>query len=213
VEVAALSATYNMIHPDPALREAGRSAFAAIAGAAGALGTEIVTVCSGSRDAQDQWRHHPENASPEAWEDFLAEMRRLLDLADRYGITVGVEPEPGNVVSSPARAREMLDLFAHPRLGIVLDPANLFETEAEFRGGAVVDEAVDLLADRIVLAHAKDRTSGGEVVPAGQGIVDFRRFLRRLRQAGFDGAVVTHGLSSAEAPEVARRLRAAMDAS
>ena len=212
VGVAALSATYNMIHPDPAVRDVGRAAFAAIAGAARELGTEVVTVCTGSRDPRDQWRHHPDNATPEAWEEFVAEMRRLLVLADRHGVTIGVEPEPGNVVSSPERARAMLDLFDHPRLGIVLDPANLFETAAGLRGGEVVDAAVDLLADRIVLAHAKDRNGDGEVVPAGQGVVDFRRFLGRLRRAGFDGAVVTHGLSPQEAPEVARRLRAALDA-
>jgi sugar phosphate isomerase/epimerase len=211
VAVAALSATYNMIHPDPGVREAGRAAFAAIATLAQAIGTLVVTACSGSRDPVDQWRHHPDNSGPAAWADFVGEMRLILDLADRHGVAVGVEPEPGNVVSTPAKAMEVLDLFAHPRLGIVLDPANLFESSTEFREGRAIEEAVDLLAGRIVLAHAKDRDAAGRIVPAGQGIVDFPRFLARLRRAGFDGAVVTHGLSDEEAPEAARRLRAALE--
>ena len=48
VGIAAVSATYNMIHPDVAVREAGRAAFEAIAGAARGMGTEIVTVCTGA---------------------------------------------------------------------------------------------------------------------------------------------------------------------
>ncbi len=211
VGLAAVSATYNMIHPDPAAREAGRAAFAAIAGAARAMGTSLVTVCTGSRDAQDQWRHHPDNDRPEAWDDLLAEMRLLLPLAERHGVTIGVEPETANVVSSARRARDLIDALGDGRLGIVLDPANLVETAAEFRGGAVVDEALDLLSDRIVMVHAKDRGADGRVVPAGTGVVDFARLLASLRRAGFSGPVVTHGLSAAEAPGVARVLRGLLD--
>lgn len=211
VGLAAVSATYNMIHPDPGPREAGRTAFAAIAGAARAMGTSLVTVCTGSRDVQDQWRHHPENDRPEAWDDLLAEMRLILPLAERHGVTIGVEPETANVVSSARRARDLIDALGHDRLGVVLDPANLFETAAGFRGGAVVDEALDLLGDRVVMVHAKDRDAGGRVVPAGTGVVDFARLLASLRRQGFDGPVVTHGLSAAEAPGVARALRECLD--
>lgn len=211
VGLAAVSATYNMIHPEPAVRAAGRAAFAAIAGAARAMGTSLVTVCAGSRDAQDQWRRHPDNASPEAWDDLLAEMRLLLPLAERHGITIGVEPEAANVVSSAPRARDLIEALGHERVGIVLDPANLFETAAEFRGGAVVDEALDLLGDRLVMVHAKDRDAQGRVVPAGTGVVDFARLVASLRRRGFEGPLVTHGLAAADAPGVARALRGCLD--
>ncbi len=211
VGLAAVSATYNMIHPDPGLRAAGRAAFEAIAGAARTMGTSLVTVCTGSRDAEDQWRHHPDNDRPEAWDDLLAEMRLLLPIAARHGVDIGVEPETANVVSSARRARDLLDALGHDRLGIVLDPANLFETEREFRGGAVVDEALDLLSDRLVMVHAKDRDAEGRFVPAGSGVVGFPRLLAALGRAGFDGPVVTHGLTAAEAPGVARVLRGCLD--
>ena len=207
VGITAVSATYNMIHPDMRVREAGRAAFEAIAGAARGMGTGLVTVCTGSRDAEDQWRRHPENDSGEAWEEFVAEMRRLVAVAERHGVVIGVEPEMANVVSSAVRAREMLEAFPRAPIGIVLDPANLFEAVAEFRDGVVIDEAVAMLGDRVVMAHAKDRDEQGRFVAAGQGVVDFGRFLGTLGAAGFDGPVVTHGLSAAEAPGVARVLR------
>lgn len=71
----------------------------------------------------------------------------------------------------------------------------------------VIARAVDLLADRIAMAHAKDRHADGSFATAGQGVVDFADFLARLRAAGFDGDLVTHGLAAAEAPGVAAFLR------
>ncbi|MBN9432118.1 MAG: sugar phosphate isomerase/epimerase [Bosea sp.] len=206
--IAALSATYNMIHPDLSVREAGRRAFAALAAAAPAMGTRLLTVCTGSRDAADQWRHHPENASPEAWQALVAEFRILLPVAERHGIVIGVEPELGNVVSSAGKARALLDLFATDRIGIVLDPANLFETEPKPERERRIREAITLLGPDIVLAHAKDRHPDGSFATAGDGVVDFPRFIAELRAVGFDGPLVTHGLDAKDAARVSNFLRA-----
>ncbi|HET6437133.1 MAG TPA: sugar phosphate isomerase/epimerase, partial [Anaeromyxobacter sp.] len=131
----------------------------------------------------------------------------VLALAEAHDLWVGVEPELGNVVSSARRARELLEALQSERLRIVLDPANLFEVAGPDERRWLVEEAVDLLGTRISLAHAKDRDAAGRVVAAGRGVVDFGHFLAALRNAGFDGPLVTHGLSEAEAPEVASRLR------
>jgi sugar phosphate isomerase/epimerase len=138
-------------------------------------------------------------------------MRLLLPLAEKHGVMIGVEPEMANVVSSARHARRMLDLLDHRCLGIVLDPANLFEDKSDFRNGAVIDDAIDLLSDRLVLVHAKDRRADGSVAPFGAGMVDATRFIARLRRVGFDGPLVTHGLSAEEAPGVARLLRRCLD--
>ncbi len=208
VGIAALSATYNMIHPDLAVREAGRASFAALAAAAPRIGTRLLTVCTGSRDASDQWRHHPENDSPAAWQDLVAEFRLLLPIAEQHDLVIGVEPELGNVVSSAPKARQLLDLFASDRIVIVLDPANLFEVAPPERREALVGEAVALLKDNIALAHAKDRHADGSFATAGDGVIDFPHFIAALRSAGFDGPLVTHGLAAADAARVASFLAA-----
>ena len=212
VEIAAVSATYNMIHPDLAKREAGRRAFAAIAGAARRMGAGLLTVCTGSRDPLDQWRHHPDNAGAEAWRDMTQEFERLLEIAERCDIAIGVEPELANVVSSARRARELIDSFRNPRLKIVFDPANLFEIEPPERRKSIIAQAVDLLGGHIALAHAKDRRPDGGFARAGAGVIDFPHYIGALRQAGFDGALIAHGLDAADAPEVAQFLRGALAA-
>jgi sugar phosphate isomerase/epimerase len=203
VGIAAVSGTYNMIHRDKAQRDDGFARLAALIHAAPLMGIRLVTLCTGTRHATDQWAHHPDNAGAEAWRDLLVEMQRAVIVAETSGVDLGIEPELANVIASAPLARRLIDELTSPRLKIVLDPANLFETAPTAARQAIIAEAVDLLADRIVMAHAKDRGADGSFVAAGSGVIDFPHFVRTLRAAGFDGPLVTHGLSEAEAPKVA----------
>ena len=210
VTLIGFSATYNMIHPDPIVRRRGQESLGVIAAAAHAMGVRLLTLCTGTRDPDDQWRGHSENDAPETWRDLLAEMERAIATAEAHDVDLGIEPERANVVSSAARARRLIDEMKSPRLKVVLDPANLFETEHADEKRAIIAEAIDLLADRIVMAHAKDRAADGSFVAAGKGVLDFGHYLRRLTAAGFMGPLVAHGLDRAEAPGVARFLTDAM---
>ncbi|MDE2383545.1 MAG: sugar phosphate isomerase/epimerase [Alphaproteobacteria bacterium] len=212
VSVSAISATYNMLTPDMGQREAGRRAFTAIATQAHRMGTSLITLCTGSRDAADQWRHHPENASADTWADMLREFEFLLPLAEAHDVTLGVEPELGNAVSSAAKARKLLDTFKSPRIKIVFDAANLFEQADARQRQAIIDEAAGLLAGDIIMAHAKDRKADGSFAAAGHGVIDFAAYFTTLRRAGFAGHVITHGLDAAEAPAVAQFLTPQMQA-
>ncbi len=206
VALAAVSATYNMIHPDPAARQRGRGALGAIAAAMPRMSSRVVTLCTGTRDPTDPWRGHADNAGPAAWADLLAEFERVLPLAEAHDLVLAVEPEPANVVGGADAARRLLDTLGSSRVKVVLDAANLIEARPAAEHRAVVERAVDLLGADTVLAHAKDRDASGHVVPAGRGVVDFPLFLGRLRGAGFDGPVVTHGLAADDAPAVAAYL-------
>jgi sugar phosphate isomerase/epimerase len=207
VAIAAVSGTYNMIHPDLAVRADGLARLATMIRAAPLMATRLVTLCTGTRNPTDQWAHHPDNASAAAWRDLLTEMANAAALAEECGVDLGIEPELANVVSSAELARQLIDELASPCIRIVLDPANLFETASAAEASAIVAKAVDILGDRIVMAHAKDRRANVSFAAAGAGVVDFGHFVRSLRHAGFDGPLVTHGLSEAEAPAVAAFLR------
>lgn len=206
VEIAAISATYNMTDPDLAKRAAGRASLIAIAGAAGRMGGRLVTVCTGSKDPADQWRHHPDNDTEAAWAEMVEEFRAIVPVAERHDLLIGVEPELANVVSSPEKARRLLDLFPGGPIRIVFDAANLFEQADAERATAIIEAAADLLGPDIALAHAKDRHANGDFATAGQGVIDWTRYLGALRRAGYGGALITHGLRAADAEAVARFL-------
>lgn len=207
MSLAAVSGTYNMIHPDVAVRQKGLKRLGVLIEACAGLGTGLITLCTGTRDPDDQWRLHPDNNTAEAWRDLLAEMEPALALAEAHGVTLGIEPELANVINSAEKAHRLIQELGSKHLKIILDPANLFEVETLERQRAIVSDAVDLLADHIVMGHAKDRTAAGDFVAAGTGVLDYHHYLRVLKGTGFAGPLVTHGLSAAEAPAAGVFLR------
>jgi len=207
VRIDAVSGTYNMIHPDPAVRTRGLARLRVLAGAR--LPTRLITLCTGTRDPDDQWRAHPGNNDPDAWRDLLEAMNAAAEIAEQYDVDLGIEPELANVLNSAARAKQLIDEIGSNRLKIVLDPANLFEVATAAEQRDIVSAAIDLLADRLAMIHAKDRTADGAFTTAGRGVLDYPHYLTRLKCAGFDGALVTHGLAATEAAGVAVFLRRA----
>ena len=208
VQLIGVSGTYNLLHPDQRRRAHGRRAVAAIAERCPALSIPLVSLCTGTHDPDDKWRHHPQNATPESFAEVLREFEHLIPIAEQYGLLLGVEPETANVINGPERARELLDALQSDRLKIILDPANLFEMAPPNEVRERIVRAVELLGPDIAVAHAKDRTAAGRVVPAGRGAVDFGFLIERLRGVGYGGPLVLHGLSETEVPEAVVHLRA-----
>lgn len=206
IEIAALSATYNMIHPDPDVRRKGLEGLRILAAAAPRLGAPLLTLCTGTLDPEDQWRRHPGNDSAAAWRTLCENMAAALAIAEELGVGLGIEPEHANVVSSAIRAHRLIAEMASPRLRIVLDGANLVEAEPAQEKRAIIAAGIDLLADRIALAHAKDRLADGSFTYAGAGVLDYGHYLECLAQASYQGPVVAHGLAEQDAEGVARFL-------
>lgn len=200
---AALTGCYNMIHPDPAVRAAGRSDLARLIPMAKAVGSPVISLCTGSRTAHDMWLAHPDNDAPEAWRDLVAELEVLLPIAEANGVVLGVETEIANTVNAPRKARQLMDDMGSPSLKINMDGANVFAKGDLARMQAVLDETFALLGPDIVLAHAKDLDRDGEAghLSAGRGKLDYAHYMHLLAGSGFDGAVILHSLTPAEAAD------------
>jgi sugar phosphate isomerase/epimerase len=209
--ICALSGTYNMAHPDVARRQADRVGFTNVVRAAEFMQVPLVTLCTGSRDAENMWSAHPDNGSPEAWVALRGELDFALELAERYGVALGVEPEPGNVVADARIARRLLDEIENPRLKIVMDAANLLPPESQTRQREVVAEAMALLGADLALVHTKDVTHSGAAVAAGRGVVDFRNFLKGIASTGYRGPLVSHNLPEKDAAYVSGFLRRVLE--
>jgi len=125
----------------------------------------------------------------------------LLD-AEENAVTLGIEPEPANVVSSAQRAWDLLEEVGSPALGIVFDAANLVPSRELRSQEQLLRTAFDLLGPRIVLAHAKDVSPDPAAphVAAGKGGLDYRLYCSLLEQAGYTGPLILHSLSEAEVP-------------
>jgi sugar phosphate isomerase/epimerase len=212
--LAALSGTFNMIDPDPQARQAGAEGLNRVIALAPKLETNVVTLCTGSRDPSNMWRRHPDNDKPEAWADLLVQMEEAVRAAEKYGVTLCVEPEIGNTINSVYKARRLLDEVRSPRLKIVMDGANIFQHGQLPNMRKVLDEAFELLGSDIALAHAKDLDKDGEAghVAAGRGRLDYPYYMELMRSSGFEGSIILHALKPVEAKDRLAFVRSAAPA-
>lgn len=207
MELAAVSGTYNMIHPDPQVRAVGLQRLRVLTAACKGMGIPVITLCTGTRHPTNMWQWHPENASPQAWRDLLHAMEAALQIAAEEGVTLAFEPERANVVNTAAKGRALLDAMQSPRLKVVLDPANLISPADEQEIHRVLDEAFDLLGEHVIIAHAKDRGPDDTFTAAGEGMLDYDDYMRHLRAISFDGPLIVHGLTETQVDAVLQFLR------
>jgi sugar phosphate isomerase/epimerase len=210
MRMAAVSGTFNVIHPNHEARVAGMRRLRGLAAACHDMGTSVITLSTGTRDPQDMWRAHPENASPAAWQELLDAMRQIAAIGAEFGVTMAFEPEVSNVVDSARKARELLDELRSPHVQVVMDGANLFHAGELPAMADILDEAFALLGGDIALAHAKDLSRDGAAghEAAGQGVLDYPRYLRLLKQSGYAGPLILHGLSETQVRGCVRFLQA-----
>ena len=200
LQMAAISGTFNMCHPEAHEREVGLRRLRVLASACERLGTRVITLCTGTRDRQDMWRRHPDNDTPQAWQDTAATMARALQIADEYDLTLAFEPEVSNVIDTARKGRQLLDKMRSARLKVVMDAANLFHHGELARMSDILAEAFELLGQDIVIAHAKDLSHDGAAghEAAGTGVLDYGLYLRLLRANGYEGPLILHSLSEAQ---------------
>ena len=229
IRICAVSGTFNVIQP--AALESGLSRLPALAKAALAIGCDVLTLCTGTRHATDMWAHHPDNHSPEAWNDMIDGLGQVIRIARRYGVRLAIEPETANVVSDARTAeRALQELDPDGRtLTIILDAANLYRPPMDPRTHRdIIYDAVTRLGQHISLTHAKDiadpltttppsHVSGHYThVAAGTGILPYAHYVTALTgtpaacTAAANGKrlpLVLHGLDEQQVPASVEFLR------
>jgi sugar phosphate isomerase/epimerase len=212
VKIVALSATFNLLDENKVRLSDNFRRLAVLAQGAVILGTDLLTLCSGTRNQQDMWTYHPQNQSPEAWQEMIDAMKRALDIALEYDVCLGIEPEVANVVSNANDAMRLINELRSNRTRIVFDPANLYRPPSDPRHDRyVITDALRLLRDRIAIAHCKDVSDPAAHqdderlyahVAAGFGILDYHHYLSELRRL-VPGPIplILHGLSEEQIPD------------
>lgn len=208
VKLDAISGTFNMIAPDLEEREDGIRRFHVLCRIAQELNIPIVSVCTGSRNPESKWKWHRDNDTMEAWVDLLRTTEQILKSADLYNCKIGIEIEASNIIHSAALARKYFDVFQSERLKIIMDGANLFTQEQLKHQVSILKETFELVGKDIVLAHAKDLACEEKIAftAAGEGILDYRCYLSLLKEYGYSGSLIMHGLEEKQIPESIRFL-------
>jgi sugar phosphate isomerase/epimerase len=210
IRIAGVDGTFNMCHPDAEQRRIGLRRLQVLAESCPRMDTSAIHICTGTRDPNSMWRRHPENNSPQAWRDMAACVREAAEIARQAQVVLAFEPEVNNVVDSARKARQLLDEIGSSHLKVTIDPANIFHAGELPRMKEILEEAFALVGKDIALAHAKDLDHDGDAghKAAGEGVLDYDLYLRLLRANRFNGPLLLHGLSRAQAPGCVAFLRA-----
>jgi L-ribulose-5-phosphate 3-epimerase len=159
------------------------------------LGSEAVSLWSGIR---------PESLPPRvAWERLIEGCAQVVASAERHGVVLGFEPEPGMLVDTLDgfdRLRRLLG--GPPQLGLTLDIGHCRCLE-----DAPVVHCVRRAAPHLVNVQIDDMRRGvHDHLEFGEGEIDFPPVLDALAESGYRGLVgVELPRHSHAAPEVARR--------
>ena len=198
IPVEVINGTFNMAHPDSAVREEGIRRFEILCRAAAELGAKYISLCSGTRNPDHLWSPHPDNGTDAAWEDMRDTVMRCTAIAERFGVVLAIESEASNIVSTPARARRIMDEVGSPNLKMILDCANLFHAGQAYPEHVrrTLDEAFAAYGHDIVAAHGKDIRAGDGFAfcGTGRGIIDFAYTAKLLEEYGFSGDMFLHGI-------------------
>jgi L-ribulose-5-phosphate 3-epimerase len=159
------------------------------------LGAEAVSFWSGSKPV--------DLPDAEVWDNLVAGCAAVVDTAERFGVPLGFEPEPGMVVADlDGYDRLRLRLGNPEPFGLTLDIGHCRCVEA-----APVPDCVRRAGARLVNVQIDDMRRGvHEHLELGTGEVDFPPVLAALREVGYGGLVAVElPRHSHAAPEVARR--------
>ena len=178
LEVTAVGGGPNLV--DPKVAEDSVRRFGEFLELSVELGAGIVTA---------ETKAKPEGVSDdEAWDSVVGTVSRICEHAERVGAVLAIEPSGPCFVRDHEMWMELAGRVGSERLKVNYDPANIVWA------GRDPEEGVRALGRNIVHTHAKDISFLGAPereelhdVPAGEGPVDYPRYLRALKEVGYGG--------------------------
>lgn len=178
VSISVLGCYVHLFERDEELRRRNVARFKELLRYARFLGAPMVAAESGVNPGGDY--------DDRDWRNMKATLEELVEEAEKWGVFVGLEPADGHLLGDARTMRQMIDEVPSSNIGIVIDPGNLLHEDNFFRQDQVIEEAFELLGDRIIAGHAKDRllTAGGklESVGAGQGSMNYPLYMKLMAQ-------------------------------
>jgi len=143
-----------------------------VAKLASQVGTEFLVVGGGaipSRGVRD-----------EDYKKLGEALNEVQKIAADYGLQSTYHPHLGTCCENWTQLKTVME---HTTIGLCPDTAHVVA------GGIDLKDLVNFFGDRINYVHLKDYKDGN-FLELGDGVVDFRMFIKLLREKGYDGWIV-----------------------
>lgn len=182
IEISSLSTglgwKYPLTSADAAVRDKGAAGIAAMLQAAEWLGVDTILVVPGVVSQEIGYE--------DAYQRARDTLRSLAPVAERHGVTIGVENVWNKFLLSPLEFARFLDEVGSPRVAAYFDAGNVLVF-------GYPDQWIRILGQRIKKVHVKDfKTGVGNITgfcnPL-QGNVPWDAVRDALKAVGYDGYV------------------------
>ena len=223
IQIVAISAYTNLVHPDPAKKAKNIADVKALLKFARDLGTPYVISETGTYCLESDWVYDPKNSTEEAYQDIKSVISDLSDFAYQNDAVFLIENYVNNIIGS---VDQVLRLFADvksPGLGLLMDPTNYFQDSNIDDIDGELNRIFNALGDRIKIAHAKDckravdtsekhadidaveshtfRGAGAVELPApGLGSLNYPLYIKRLSKICPNIPIIIEHLDESDIP-------------
>lgn len=184
MECAVLGCYLNLATPDEAELANTTECYRAHLRFAKAIGATVVGTETGAPNTG--YKTCPECFTQESLALFISRLRPIVAYAEEIGATIAIEPVCRHIVSTPERAKAVLDAIPSPNLQIILDTVNLLNMRNYASMPQLVARSIALFGDRIRILHMKDfrPVEGAADVKStacGTGLMDYGPLLAFAR--------------------------------
>jgi sugar phosphate isomerase/epimerase len=184
----------SWIEPDPNYRAIRREHTKRVLRLAGELtAPSIQTEPGGPLERGQSWRS--------AANLFYEEVMPCVELAERLGVFLLIEPEPGLMIETFEQYLEFADRIGSPWLGLNFDIGHAFCT------GQAPQDWIGPMASHTRHYHIEDIAATREhvhLVP-GRGAIDFPAVLREIAKSGYQGWITVELYPCSDDPDTAGR--------
>jgi fructoselysine 3-epimerase len=182
----------SLANPDPMARKWRLDYTRRCIDLADLLGCRNVSITSG--------RIVPGCNPQNAFRTLIESLEAVLEYAEKVGVRLGVEYEPGLLVERCEELQTLIEMVSSPCLGANLDFGHSHVL------GEDPESVVAALSPRIFNVHLEDILSRKHyhLIP-GLGEMDFRRIFEALEGHGYDGFATVELYTYPQEPEAAAR--------
>lgn len=179
IHISVLGCYINPVHPDKIVRAAQLKRFEEFIRYAKHLNARVIGTETGSCGNLE------DTLSEENYQRFVSDFRPLVKCAEDAGVMIAIEPVWFFTINSVKKMKRFIDDIASENLGVIFDICNLINTENYLNQKDMIDEAFDLLGDKIQAVHLKDyviEENRVKLVPVGEGNINYGHIFERINE-------------------------------
>lgn len=166
----------TLLHPRPAERQRRLRFLVRAMELAKTINADLVSFWSGAAESDEE--------EDLLWQRLTSACQQLSELAQRVGVRLGFEPEPGMFIDTMGQFARLFEMVNHPAFGLTLDIGHLVCQ------GEPIETSIRQWSHVLWNVHLEDMRRGRhEHLPFGEGEVPVPQVLRWLSEVGYRGGV------------------------